>query len=337
MVTLRNLFEVFGHDPKWEALATKYARAMTDVFLCELGDKDIKTITPFDIEMQVASSTASDKTKAWASSCMTHLRKWAKEQGKPFGESPKPILVEPPQPKVNRTAVAKKSIIREKEAQQRELDWSGVPLHGWPTDGTVYKDEASAGQGKGYKDRWIGEFYCGGVHFRHRSKNKAECEEWRRAVRMGRIKPWDNGPDWRKVEQSKYLDVKYGEKIISAAEEACLLLNYHETDNLEPICDYMEGRLLPHMMFYCAHTLSMGRRTAIDAVVQCAGIILTDIVQGKPVSNFTKQAKRMLRVRKAHRSFWYYEKAPVDVRTFVDGIDYSILSEVWSVTKDKRL
>lgn len=338
MITLRNLFEVFGHDPKWATLATKYVRPMTEVFLCVWGDRDIKTITPFDVEMRLAEVKASSESKARAASCMGHLRTWGKEQGKAFGEAPKS---EPKtQPKVNIRTRTKKSVIKEYEVKERELDWAGIPLHGWHTDGCVYKDEASAGQKNGkrvYKDRWIGEFYCGGVHFRHRSKYKTECEEWRRAVRMGRIKPWDNGPDWRKIEQKKYLDVRYGEQIVSAAEEACLLLNYHESGNLDAINDYIEGRLLPHMMYYAAHTLQMCKKKAIDAVVQCAGIILTDIVMGKPVTNFTRQAKRMLRIRKANRDFWYYENAPKDVMNFVNNIDLSGLEDVYKIIKNKKV
>ncbi len=54
MVTLKQLFQVFGHDPKWGRLATQSAQPMVSVFMRKLGDTDITTLTDFDIEMQLA-------------------------------------------------------------------------------------------------------------------------------------------------------------------------------------------------------------------------------------------------------------------------------------------
>lgn len=38
MVTLRQLYTVFGHDPKWGRLATQSAQPMVSVFMRKLGD-----------------------------------------------------------------------------------------------------------------------------------------------------------------------------------------------------------------------------------------------------------------------------------------------------------
>ena len=82
MITLRNLYTAFGHDPKWRKLATQSAQPMVSVFMRKLGDTDITTLTDFDIEMQLAISEQPDDRKAKARSCMHYLLKWAKEKGK---------------------------------------------------------------------------------------------------------------------------------------------------------------------------------------------------------------------------------------------------------------
>lgn len=239
--------------------------------------------------------------------------------------------------------VQKSRIIHEQEAAERELESQGVPRqNGWPTTGTVYLDRVRHGSYGGNsplegRERWCGEFSIGGAHFRHRSSSRMDCEQWVKAVRMGRIKPWEGGADWRRVEQRRDLEVRYGEQIVSAAEEACLLVKYHDDKDLSPICDYMTRRLLPHMVYYCCRTLCLGQQNSIDSVKHAISLLLTEIAAGKPVTNFTRTAKRMLRVRKAHRDFWYYEKAPRDVRMVVDGIDFAPLAEVWKITKDRRI
>lgn len=239
--------------------------------------------------------------------------------------------------------VAKAKVIREQETTEREMESQGIPIQkGWPTTGTVYLDRVSHGSFGGnnpmkLRERWCGEFSVGGVHFRHRSKSRMDVEQWVKAVRMGRIKPWEGGADWRKVEQRRDIELRYGEQIVSAAEEACLLLKYHEDKDLSPIYDYMTRRLLPHMVYYCCRTLCLGQQKSIDCAKHAISLLLTEIVAGKPVTNFTKTVKRMLRVCKAHGNFWYYEKAPRDVRMLVDGIDFAPLAEIWKVTRDRRI
>ena len=82
MVTLKQLFHVFGHDPKWHKLAIQSARPMVFVFMRKLGDTDITTLTDFDIEMQLSMSEQPEDCKIKARSCMHYLLRWAREQGK---------------------------------------------------------------------------------------------------------------------------------------------------------------------------------------------------------------------------------------------------------------
>lgn len=230
----------------------------------------------------------------------------------------------------------KRDVVREDATREYQEKATGNALCGWPTPGSVYHDHSSIGRQK-TADRWVGEFYVGGVHFRHRSKNRLDCEQWVKAVRMGRIKPWDNGADWMLTEQRRDMKARYGETIVSQAEEAMLLLDYTKSGELTDIMSYMERRLLPHMVYYCCHTLRMGRETSLSSAKEAVALLLTNITAGKPVSGFTRVAKRMLRVRKKHGSFWYYEKAPRDIQMLIDGIDFSPLQEVYKVIRDRRM
>ena len=81
MITLRNLYTSFAHDPQWQRLATKCLQPMISIYLRKLGNRDIATITDFDLQMHVAMSEQPIDVKAPAQSCMNHLRNWAKEQG----------------------------------------------------------------------------------------------------------------------------------------------------------------------------------------------------------------------------------------------------------------
>ena len=214
------------------------------------------------------------------------------------------------------------------------------PISGTRNVGCVYQDTYSKGiknNHRTYHNRWVAEIQIGGVHFRHRSADKADCEAWLKAVRNGRISPRDYGADWYLVEQRRDMEKRFEEMILSAAEEAMLAAQYTADKNLKPISDYMTQRLLPHMIYYCAHVLNMGRKTALDASTQCIAIMLENIAAGKPITNFTRYGKRMLRVRKAHRDFWYYEKVPQNIRLIIDGIDYKPLEEIYKLTKLKKI
>ena len=276
----------------------------------------------------------------------------AKPKAKPVVKKPKPKAPPPPQPepkpepepKPTSNQLTRKWNSTRQPVQELTLTDALLPgekpITGTRNIGCVYQDTYSKGiknNHRIYHNRWVAEIQIGGVHFRHRSADKADCEAWLKAVRNGRISPRDYGADWYLVEQRRDMEKRFEEMILSAAEEAMLAAQYTADKNLKPISDYMTQRLLPHMIYYCAHVLNMGRKTALDASTQCIAIMLENIAAGKPITNFTRYGKRMLRVRKAHRDFWYYEKVPQNIRLIIDGIDYKPLEEIYKLTKLKKI
>ena len=218
--------------------------------------------------------------------------------------------------------------------------WTGNAENDIVTTGTIYHDTSLKGYQNGkrvFKDCYRAEITISGQRYRHRSKDRKDCEEWLRAVKQGKIKPTDNKADWWRMEQRKDDNVRIDEIIVSAAEEAVLLYDYHQTGNLTAINDYLVKRLLPHMAWYCAHTLKFGKDRTITASRQAAALLLTRITAGKPVMNFTATCKRMLRVHKERGDFFYYENVPEPVRLLVNGMNLDALAEVWKVTKDRRI
>jgi outer membrane biosynthesis protein TonB len=275
----------------------------------------------------------------------------AKPKAKRVAKTPKPKAPEPqsepkpePEPKPTSNPLTRKWNSTRQPVQELTLTdalFPGEkPISGTRNVGCVYQDTYSKGiknNHRTYHNRWVAEIQIGGVHFRHRSADKNDCEAWLKAVRNGRISPRDYGADWYLVEQRRDMEKRFEEMILSAAEEAMLAAQYTADKNLKPISDYMTQRLLPHMIYYCAHVLNMGRKTALDASTQCIAIMLENIAAGKPITNFTRYGKRMLRVRKAHRDFWYYEKVPQNIRLIIDGIDYKPLEEIYKLTKLKKI
>ena len=276
----------------------------------------------------------------------------AKPKAKPVVKKPKPKAPPPseqqpepkPEPEPTSNQLTRKWNSTRQPVQELTLTdalFPGEqPIKGTRNIGCVYQDTYSKGiknNHRTYHNRWVAEIQIGGVHFRHRSADKNDCEEWLKAVRMGRISPRDCGADWYLVEQRRDMEKRFEEMILSAAEEAMLAAQYTANKDLTPISDYMTQRLLPHMIYYCAHVLNMGRKTALDSSTQCIAIMLENIAAGKPITNFTRYGKRMLRVRKAHRDFWYYEKVPQDIRLIIDGIDYKPLEEIYKLTKLKKI
>lgn len=277
----------------------------------------------------------------------------AKPKAKPVVKKPKPKAPAPPpqpepkpepEPKPTSNPLTRKWNSTRQPVQELTLTdalFPGEkPISGTRNRGCVYHDTYSKGiknNHRTYHNRWVAEIQIGGVHFRHRSADKTDCEEWLKAVRNGSISPRDCGADWYLVEQRRDMEKRFEEMILSAAEEAMLAAQYTADKNLKPISDYMTQRLLPHMIYYCAHVLNMGRKTALDASTQCIAIMLENIAAGKPITNFTRYGKRMLRVRKAHRDFWYYEKVPQNIRLIIDGIDYKPLEEIYKLTKLKKI
>jgi len=277
----------------------------------------------------------------------------AKPKAKPVVKKPKPKAPPPepqpepkpePEPKPTSNQLTRKWNSTRQPVQELTLTDALLPgekpITGTRNIGCVYQDTYSKGiknNHRTYHNRWVAEIQIGGVHFRHRSADKTDCEAWLKAVRNGRISPRDYGADWYLVEQRRDMEKRFEEMILSAAEEAMLAAQYSADKNLKPISDYMTQRLLPHMIYYCAHVLNMGRKTALDASTQCIAIMLENIAAGKPITNFTRYGKRMLRVRKAHRDFWYYEKVPQNIRLIIDGIDYKPLEEIYKLTKLKKI
>lgn len=209
-----------------------------------------------------------------------------------------------------------------------------------PTAGTIYHDHSSKGWKNGkrvLKDCWRAEMTIAGERYRHRSTERIDCEEWLKAVRCGKIKPTDNKADWWRMEQKKDETVRVDEIIVSQAEESVMLYEYHQTGDLTKIYEYVVKRLLPHMAYYCAHTLHFGKDTTITASKQAIALLLTRITNGRPIYSFTGACKRMLRVYKQQGNFFYYENAPESVRLMVNGINLNELAKVWKITKDRRL
>ncbi len=377
MVTLRNLYTVFGHDPKWSKLATKCLQPMITIYLRKLGDKDITTITDFDLQMQVAMSPQPMDVKVPAQSCMNHLRNWAKEHGIPFAEpepEPKPTKTAKPKQNVAKSAIKRKNTteiatpkkekpVRNKsytkpekkvadnhhehaDALQDYNDGENINIYdsehpqGRPSTGTIYYDNASKGWKSGkrvFKDCWRAEIMIAGERFRHRSKEREDCVAWLKAVKQGKIKPTDNKADWWRMEQRKDEEARIDELIVSAAEEANIVYEYRQTGDTEILYNYCIKALLPHMVYYCAHTLQLGRDRSLTCSRQAVGLILTKIVGGRPVTNITFTCKRMLRTYKNRGDFWYYNKAPEAVKLMVNRIDMSALEELYKVTKDRRI
>lgn len=209
------------------------------------------------------------------------------------------------------------------------------------TEGTIYHDHSLKGYSKSgkriFKDCWRAEIMIDGERYRHRSSERCDCEEWLKAVRSNRIRPTDNKADWWRMEQNKDREVKVDEMIVCQAEEAILLYEYHQTGDISKINEYIVKRLLPHMTYYCFHTLQFGKSTTLVAAKQAIALLLTQIVSNKPVMSFTASCKRMLRIYKERGDFFFYDTAPEDVKLMVNGINLEDLARIWKVTKDKRL
>lgn len=355
MVTLKQIFQVFGHDAKWAQFATASIVPMTTVFFRKLGDRDITTLTDFDIQLQLAMSEQPEERKAKARACIDHLRQWAAEQGKPFAQpEPEPKPKTQPKPKAPKPKAAskppkQKRIVKhcEKEGDQQAVrtDMEPLDLEAWQNDkrhrrGTIYHDTASKGWKKGkrvFSDRWRADIMIHGVRYRYRAETRQECAEWLRAVTQKKIMPTDNKADWWRMEQHKDEEARIDELVVSAAEEANIVYEYRQSGDTQILYDYCAKALLPHMVYYCAHTLRLGRDRTLTASRQAVGLILTKIVGGRPVTNITFTCKRMLRTYASRGDFWYYDKAPEEVKLMVNRIDMSALAELYKVTKDRRI
>ena len=209
-----------------------------------------------------------------------------------------------------------------------------------PRHGTIEHDTSSKGWKNGkrvFKDCWRAVIMVNGQRYRHRGETREECREWLKAVCAKKILPTDNKADWWRMEQHKDEEARIDELIVSAAEEANIVYEYRQTGDTEILYNYCIKALLPHMVYYCAHTLHLGRDRSLTCSRQAVGLILTKIVGGRPVTNITFTCKRMLRTYKNRGDFWYYDKAPEAVKLMVNRIDMSALAELYKVTKDRRI
>ena len=248
-------------------------------------------------------------------------------------------------PRQKATKPKTEKIQRGKYQQKRRKADVKMSMDDWENDsrfrtGTIEHERSSKGWKNGkrvFKDNWRAVIMVNGQRYRHRGGSREECSEWLRAVLQKKILPTDNKADWWRMEQRRDEKARIDEIIVSQAEESVMLYDYHQTGDITKINDYLIKCLLPHMMYYAAHTLHLGRTSTITASKQAAGLLLTRITANRPVLNFTSTCKRMLRVYKQRGDFFYYEKAPEEVKLMVNKINFDGLAEVWKVTRDKRI
>ena len=248
-------------------------------------------------------------------------------------------------PRKKATKPKTEKIQRGKYQQKRRKADVKMSMDDWENDsrirtGTIEHERSSKGWQNGkrvFKDNWRAVIMVNGQRYRHRGGSREECSEWLRAVLQKKILPTDNKADWWRMEQRRDEKARIDEIIVSQAEESVMLYDYHQTGDITKINDYLIKCLLPHMMYYAAHTLHLGRTSTITASKQAAGLLLTRITANRPVLNFTSTCKRMLRVYKQRGDFFYYEKAPEEVKLMVNKINFDGLAEVWKVTRDKRI
>ena len=79
-----------------------------------------------------------------------------------------------------------------KSANLREYcGWTGNTEDDIVTTGTSYHETASKGYSKSgkrvFKDCYRAEITISGQRYRHRSKDREDCERWLKAVRTGKI------------------------------------------------------------------------------------------------------------------------------------------------------
>ena len=269
-----------------------------------------------------------------------------KAQPKASGNRTKERKAEPKPKRLKPEKVITKHPTKEGDVQQkRPTGETQMTMEEWQADtryrhGTIEHDTSSKGWKNGkrvFKDCWRAVIMVNGQRYRHRAETREECREWLKAVNAKKILPTDNKADWWRMEQRKDEEVRIDEIIVSQAEESVLLYDYHQTKDLTKISDYVVQRLLPHMTYYCAHTLNFGKDRTLTASRQAIALLLTRITAGRPVLNFTSTCKRMLRVHKDRGNFFYYENAPKEVKMVCNRLDLSALADVWKVTKDRRI
>lgn len=348
MITLKQLYTAFGHDPKWKNLATASTQPMVSVYLRKLGDKNIESLTDFDIEMTYALSDQPEDRKVKAHSCMVHLLNWAREKGKNVPELTESASLNEAGEADDKQVYRRVRLCTQRgdlQIPRQKTDSDTLTMEQWLEDdryrtGSIVPETVSKGW-KGnkrvFRDRWRARIQIQGKKYYFHSKKREECKKWLKAVLSKEILPTDTKSDWWRMEQRKDEEARIDELIVSAVEEANIVYEYRQSGDTEILYDYCIKALLPHMVYYCAHNLHLGKERSLTCSRQAVGLILTKIVGGRPVTNITFTCKRMLRIYANRGDFWYYDKAPESVKLMVNRIDMSALEELYKVTKDRRL
>lgn len=371
-MTISELYERFSSAEEWRRLALATRSKVVGIVMKPHGHEDADTLTRDMLHQWMADSHRPPSDTAPTESVITHMMVWSKRWKttpvKPRKNIEKPENEDrqrriPPTDKRDGSGTRRtgKSVAKrapsvkpkpkaqrpqrgEQQQTRRKADVK-LTLDEWQADtrqrkGTIEHERSSKGWKNGkrvMKDNWRAVIMVNGQRYRHRGGTREECSEWLKAVLQKKILPTDNSADWWRMEQRKDDTARIDEIIVSQAEESVMLYDYHHTGDISTISDYLVKRLLPHMMYYAAHTLRLGRESAITASRQAAGLLLTRITAHRPVMNFTSTCKRMLRVYKQRGDFFYYEKAPEEVKLMVNGINFDALADVWKVTKDRRI
>lgn len=223
--------------------------------------------------------------------------------------------------------------------QARKLameEWEADTIH---RTGSIQHDHYSKGIRNGkqrHHNRMEARIQVHGIVYKHRAKTRYDCEEWLKAVISKKILPSDNEADWLRAEQRKDMIARYSERQAESAEENFLLYQYYSDGNLEPLYEYIERSLLPHMVFYGCRTLGLSKKNAIIYSREAVSLLLTKIAYNRPVYSITALCKRTMRMKRNGNTH-YYDHIPKDMRLVVDSIDYAPLEEIWKVTRDRRI
>lgn len=358
-MTLREIYREFGKDTRYRRLAIDSLQSVDVVYLREIGNRDIKDISLQDIERIENECRQPVERIVKAKACMRYLLGWYMEQGKEqerhdrfkerqeidnvhhYDNGQRGISLSVEHNKGGNDVVKGVDTKRDRRRIQEHAVIGDVEAKQIRQRGIIYCDSSSKGYNsigkRVFKNCWRAEIQIDGIRYRHRSHERRDCEEWLKAVRLGKIKPTDNKADWWRMEQRKDEEVRIDELITSAAEETNIVYEYRHSGDTTILFDYAVKRLLPHMIYYCCHSLGMGKERTLKAAKQAIGLMLTNIVGGRPITNMTYTLKHMLRINKQRNNFWYFEKAPKNVQMLVNGIDFAPLAELYKVTKDRRL
>ena len=368
-MTITELYERFSEAKEWQRLAAVMRFRVRNIILKHYGETDANIVTREMLRGWLDDSKRPPEDTVPVGSVFGHMMTWAGLWNEPKPQNQKtndrteerphvadvdhhedrhrrlPSATKRDSRRTRRVGAAVEKPERKQRRRLRSVKIE-ITMKNWKEDnrkraGTIEHDTSSKGYSRSgkrvFNDCWRAVIMVNGQRYRHRSETREECEEWLKAVKSKKILPTDNKADWWRMEQRKDDNIRIDEIIVSQAEEAVMLYDYHQSGDLSKINEYMVKRLLPHMTWYCAHTLQFGCERTITAARQAAALLLTRITAGKPVLNFTSTCKRMLRLYKQRGDFFDYEIAPEPVKILVNGMNLDGLAKVWKVTKDRRL